>query len=90
MRILRKNCLLKKVGFSKSTLSNRLNPSSPYYDETFPKPFPIGLSILGWDESEVDTWLESQKNNSRSSPQCNDLQRTGSKGAQPIVPLHGI
>lgn len=61
MHILRKNCLLKKVGFSKSTLSNRLDPSSPYYDETFPKPFRIGLSILGWDESEIDSWLESQK-----------------------------
>lgn len=67
MNIIRKAALLKKIGISKSTLYNRLNPKSIYRDQSFPKPFKIGLSCLGWDESEVDAWLESQKNQSRTS-----------------------
>lgn len=66
MNIIRKAALLKKIGISESTLYNRLNPKSIYRDQSFPKPFKIGLSCLGWDESEVDAWLESQKNQSRT------------------------
>lgn len=37
-RILRMRELTKIVGLSRSTIYEKLNPESRYYDETFPKP----------------------------------------------------
>ncbi|MFM4902726.1 helix-turn-helix transcriptional regulator [Aeromonas hydrophila] len=41
----------------RSTIYDWLNPKSPRYDETFPKPFKIGQSSIGWFEHDVDSWL---------------------------------
>ncbi|CAI0699399.1 AlpA family phage regulatory protein [Serratia fonticola] len=62
--ILRIQIVAKKVGMSVSSVRNRLNPKSKYYDPTFPKPFCLGLTgkgAVGWDEDEVDRWIESRK-----------------------------
>ncbi|CAI1733518.1 hypothetical protein BFS14_15055 [Serratia fonticola] len=62
--ILRIGIVAKKVGMSVSSVRNRLNPKSKYYDPTFPKPFCLGLTsngAIGWDEDEVDRWIESRK-----------------------------
>lgn len=62
MNIIRKTALLKKLGISKSTLYNWLSPKSVYHDPSFPQPFKIGHCCIGFDEADVDTWLESKKN----------------------------
>lgn len=31
-------------------------------DSTFPRPYRIGLRAIGWSESEVQQWLDSQHN----------------------------
>lgn len=64
-RILRKKDLAKKLACSLSTIDNRLNPSSPWHDESFPRPIPLGAggsrsSAKGWIEYVVDEWLESR------------------------------
>lgn len=64
-RILRKRDLAKKLACSESTIDNRLNPSSPWYDETFPRPISLGAggsrsSAKGWVEYTVDEWIESR------------------------------
>lgn len=61
-RILRLKRLKEKTGISGSTIYNKLNPRSKYYDETFPKPIRLGLGAVGWLEAEVDGWVASRAN----------------------------
>lgn len=61
-RILRLNRLKEKTGISGSSIYNKLNPRSKYYDETFPKPIRLGLGAVGWVETEVDAWITSRAN----------------------------
>jgi len=64
-RVLRKKDLAKKLSCSESTIDNRLNPSSRWHDETFPRPVLLGAggsrsSAKGWIEYVIDEWLESR------------------------------
>ncbi|WP_025122850.1 MULTISPECIES: AlpA family transcriptional regulator [unclassified Serratia (in: enterobacteria)] len=62
--ILRIEIVAKKVGMSVSSIRNRLNPKSKYYDPTFPKPFCLGLNgkgAIGWDEDEINIWINGRK-----------------------------
>lgn len=59
-RILRLKRLKEKTGISGSSIYNKLNPRSKYYDETFPKPIRLGLGAVGWIEAEVDAWVTSR------------------------------
>ena len=57
IKVLRIKDLTNKIGLARSTIYDWLNPKSPRYDETFPKPFKIGKSSIGWFEHDVDSWL---------------------------------
>lgn len=59
-RILRLKRMKEKTGISGSSIYNKLNPRSKYYDETFPKPIRLGASSVGWIESDVDAWIASR------------------------------
>lgn len=58
VKILRISTLVKKIGISRSTIYDWLNPKSPRYDVTFPKQRRLGMHSVGWIESEIDKWLE--------------------------------
>lgn len=70
-RILRRKQLEEILGLSRTAIYDRLNPKSPSYDPTFPKPIDLGNGMtrppVGWIESEVDAWLNSQIEKSRKS-----------------------
>lgn len=57
LRVLRIQQVAEKLSIGKSTIYDWLNPKSPRYDETFPKPFKLGGKAIGWLSSEVDAWL---------------------------------
>lgn len=57
LRVLRILQVVEKLSIGKSTIYDWLNPKSPRYDETFPKPFKLGGKAIGWLSSEVDAWL---------------------------------
>ncbi|APJ16725.1 AlpA family transcriptional regulator (plasmid) [Aeromonas sp. BC14] len=59
IKVLRIKDLMKKIGMARSTIYDRINPMSPRYDSSFPKPIKLGLSAVGWLEHEVDAWLIS-------------------------------
>ena len=62
-RILRLKEVMAKIGLSKSTIYDRLNPKSPRYDASFPKPIKLGSSkggSIGWLEADVDNWINSR------------------------------
>lgn len=49
--------VMQRTGLSRSTLYNKLDPDSPYYDPSFPTQVRIG-SAVRWVEAEVNAWLE--------------------------------
>jgi prophage regulatory protein len=57
LRILRLKDVIKKMGISRSTIYDWLNPKSPRYDETFPKQKRLGRQSVGWLESDLNEWL---------------------------------
>ena len=59
-KIIRLKRLNDKTGISRSSVYNKLNPRSKYYDPAFPKPVRLGAASVGWLESEVDAWLASR------------------------------
>lgn len=70
-RAIRLPDVLDMVGISKSSLYSRINPASPYYDESMPKPFKLGQSRNAdrapsvWWEDEWLAYLET----------CSDVSR---------------
>ncbi|WP_241163522.1 helix-turn-helix transcriptional regulator [Burkholderia gladioli] len=51
------------TGLSRSSIYNRMDRRSPYYDATFPHSFSLsttGNGAIGWNEEEVQAWVASQ------------------------------
>lgn len=57
VKILRMRALTAKLGISRSTIYDWLDPKSPRYDATFPKQRRLGQQSVGWLEAELDQWL---------------------------------
>lgn len=67
--IIRITDLKNKIGLSKSSIFGRLNKKSSQYDPSFPQPVKLGNcenSPLGFIESEVDQWIISLVESSRT------------------------
>ncbi|AXK39319.1 helix-turn-helix transcriptional regulator [Crenobacter cavernae] len=62
LAILRRKQVEARTGLSRTTIYDRINPKSPRYDATFPKPISLGAgaSAVGWLESELNAWIESR------------------------------
>jgi prophage regulatory protein len=59
-RVLRLKHVQERVGLGRSTIYDRMNPKSPRYDATFPKPIKLGIASIGWIEFEIDAWIKSR------------------------------
>ena len=53
--------VLRSAGVGKSTLYDWLNPTSPRFDPTFPRPIRLGSRAVGWRRLEVATWIETRE-----------------------------
>ena len=60
--VIRRKDVCRKLKISNSSLYNKLNQSSPHFDPTFPKQIRLGVSSVGWIESELDDWILSRRN----------------------------
>lgn len=63
--ILRLSQVKAILGLSRSAIYYRMNKSSQYFDETFPKPVRLGnpmsrTSAIGWIGEEIDDWIRQQ------------------------------
>jgi prophage regulatory protein len=65
--IERRRSLETRLGLSRSTIYDKINPKSPRYDPTFPKPIRLGGGAVGWLVHEVDEWLRCQIKASRGT-----------------------
>lgn len=66
-RFLRIKSVIKKMGLSRSSIYNKLNKDSKYYDPEFPKQIKVGGGIVVWIEHEIDHWMAAQIKKSRDS-----------------------
>lgn len=53
-KLIRLPIVIDRTGLSKSTIYARADAG------TFPKPVPLGNSLSGWVEDEIDTWIEAR------------------------------
>ncbi|EFA4080515.1 TPA: helix-turn-helix transcriptional regulator [Escherichia coli] len=60
LRILRMADLTALLGISRSSIYEKLNPKSRYYDADFPKPIRLGAASVGWRSTSVDEWIASR------------------------------
>lgn len=60
-RILRLPGVQYLTGLSRSTIYLRISNGD------FPKPIPLGGRAVGWDEKEVEEWLQHQIQKARES-----------------------
>lgn len=56
-QIIRLPKVRQVTSLSRSTLYEKMNPKSKYYDKKFPKPIKLGANSVGWYEHEVYEWL---------------------------------
>lgn len=61
LRVLRIKEVIHLVGLSRSAIYDRINPKSPRYDESFPKPLKLGMNsrniAVGWLERDLTQWM---------------------------------
>lgn len=58
--ILRIAALSGLLGRSRSAIYAMLDPSSPSYDPTFPRPIRLSPRTIGWRQAEILEWIESR------------------------------
>lgn len=58
-RVIRIKELMLLLGLSRSTIYDKLNPSSKRHDPSFPKPVKLGSSAVGWRLLTVMEWINS-------------------------------
>ena len=54
LRILRIKEVATKLAIGKSTIYDWINPKSPRYDPSFPKPIKLGGNSIGWVSTMID------------------------------------
>ena len=59
-RIVRISELCKLTGLSRSMVYEKTNPSSAYYDPTFPCRIHLGARAVGFLESDIEAWIKSR------------------------------
>jgi prophage regulatory protein len=63
--LVRLMTVISITGLKRSSIYNRTNPSSKYYDPTFPKPVSLASSpgirgAVAWVLAEVEAWVEAR------------------------------
>lgn len=76
--LLRIESLCACIDLSSSAIYDRLNPDSPRFDPTFPKPVKVGSQSVAWLQSEVDAWIMSRVAE-RDAMLADDAKRTEAK-----------
>lgn len=59
--LLRIQAVCNMVGLGKTTIWNKLNRQSPYFDASFPQLIRIGKRAVAWDKHEISAWIAARK-----------------------------
>lgn len=72
--VLRGKQVDTRLGISRSARYDKLNPRSPRFDPTFPKPIKLGSASIGFIQSEIDGWITSRITASRNTNNTGELK----------------
>lgn len=64
-RVLRIKHVIKYLGIGRSTIYERMNPDSPRYDPSFPRPIRLSggssqRGATGWRSQDLSRWIDSR------------------------------
>ena len=64
-RLIDRSEVERLIALKRSAIYSRLDPRSPHYDPTFPRPVPIGgpagkPTAVRWLSVELEKWIESR------------------------------
>ena len=59
IQVIRMKDLVVLLGLSRSTIYNKINPRSRWYDNRFPAPRRLGGASIGWLLADIEAWLHS-------------------------------
>lgn len=59
IQVIRMKDLVVLLGLSRSTIYNKMNPHSRWYDKRFPTPLRLGGASIGWLLADIEEWLHS-------------------------------
>lgn len=62
-RLIRIKEVINRVGIGRSTIYDWMNPKSPRFDTTFPKPVKLGSNSIAWLEHDIDSWILGKVSN---------------------------
>ncbi len=51
--------VVEQTGCSRSAIYEKLDPRSPRFDPTFPRPRKISQRAVAWEEAEIGEWISS-------------------------------
>jgi prophage regulatory protein len=57
-QVLRVHQVCALTGLSRSSLYAKMSPRCKQYDNTFPRPFKLGASAVGWNRAAVIAWIK--------------------------------
>lgn len=60
--MLRIKQVKERTGLSRSTIYNKMDPSSSFHDSEFPRRVQLGRASVAWVESEIDEWIHKCMN----------------------------
>ena len=67
--VLRVRDVCHRLGISRSSLYEKISPSSPRYDSTFPRPFKLGAAssskAVGFLAEAIDSWVKARIEDSK-------------------------
>lgn len=70
IRILRIKTVIQMTGLSRSSIYEKINPHSSYYEPQFPRPISLGASAIGWVEHEVQAWINQRIQDRQALENC--------------------
>lgn len=58
--IIRPSKINSVVGIGRTLAYAKLDPKSPYFDATWPRPIRLSARAIGWRLDELQAWLDAQ------------------------------
>ena len=68
--IIRLKQLMQITGLSRSSIYEKINANSSYYEAQFPRPISLGASAVGWVEHEVQAWINLRIQDRQNLENC--------------------
>lgn len=67
IRLIRMRQLTEMLAICRSSIYEKLNPKSPRFDPSFPRPIKLGQSTIAFEHSAVEQWLHQRIEQSQLS-----------------------